>query len=541
MATYEEYIKQGWRPEQIGKAASGEAFVPNQTLSDTGKITTTGPTGAISLESLNPALPLKVPPATPPSNKASSALAGAEATSKTIQDYIKEQTPPETDLSKQVKGLLDTTTSLLPGLEGRGAAQAQEEEQRGVNQYSKELAGLNSQILQGLAEQKAIDADYEKANQVIEGKPITMGSIIGEQAQARKLYLAERNSKTADLGLLQARALGLQGQLEAAQKAADRAVELKFADRQSIIDTKLKQLELLYPELTKQEKTYADALANKLKDDQARIDEQKATTKSNIALGIANNVTTQFYNFGGEIRQTSTGKAYSTEAEFIKDTGMNVAQATAKGLITPIIGDTTSQMVGSADTGYKLVTYDSRGNVIKSVPVSGGGGGGTGTNQTATYYADQIRQGQLDITNVPEKYKDAVVAELNKPQTLDLSGATFNGLNVTLKDGSSMTFPTQQALDQFKKDNGLSVATSTQYAPGATNVPLPPTYGLGNFSNVPLNQRMEQLRKIYGSGENNIIKDMLINDGYPPEEVNKLLHPIMSTISGWLSSVNPFK
>ena len=317
--------------EALRATATNQKYVfadPNQIIN---------PVTNQTAESLTPATPLIVPPPTHTPDLASDVMAGAEATSKTIQDYIKEQTPPETELSKQIQSLLRETTAALPGLEGRGAEQGLAEQRTGVPKYSQELAGLNAQILQGLAEQKATEARYEKMKQQEEGRAgVTMRSVIGEQSQIYKMQLAERNAKSADLGLLQARALGLQGQLEAAQKAADRAVELKFADRQSIIDTKLKQLELYYPEFDKEQKRYADALANKLKDEQTKIDEQKAIIKANITMGINNNVATQFYNYGGEIRQTSTGKAYSTEAEFIKDTGMNVAQATAKGIITDI-------------------------------------------------------------------------------------------------------------------------------------------------------------------------------------------------------------
>lgn len=338
-------------------------------------------TEAISVDAFSPVAPAPLVPQQPPNQTATGLIAGAEQGAKTLQDSITEATPPETDLSAQIKGLWGDVMGALPGLQGRGAAQAEAETATGVPTYSKELANMNAQILQKVAENKATQAQYQKLSQAQEGQAgVTMARVIGSQAQIQKMALAEQNAAAADVGLLQARALGLQGQLEAAQKTADRAVDLMYQDREAVINTKLKQLELLLPELAKQEKIYAEAQANKLKDEKEKLKEQKDTTKANITLAIANNVATQFYNFGGEIRSTATGRAFSTEQEFVDATGMNVAQAEAKGLITMIGGgvETSQQMVGSATTGYRLITYDKQGNIVNSTPVSGGGGGGGG-------------------------------------------------------------------------------------------------------------------------------------------------------------------
>lgn len=201
-----------------------------------------------------------------PSGLADAAVTGAQAGVQGYNNYLTLlQGAEKSDTQKKADTLSGEVQSLLPGDTGRGATQLAEEKARGVNTLTKEVSDINSQILTRTAE-------YNKLNTGIEGRPITMDSIIGEQAQVRK-------AAAADIGLLQAIALGKQGQLEAAQKAADRAVDLKYDDIESNINIRLKQLELLQPTLTAEEKKKSDALQLYLEDQKSAAEEKKATDK----------------------------------------------------------------------------------------------------------------------------------------------------------------------------------------------------------------------------------------------------------------------
>ena len=199
------------------------------------------------------------------SYSSSSVIAGAEATSKSIQDYINMLTSPSSADKTKYDALLAQVEAMLPDQGGRGAAQAEAEKQQGVDMLKKSLADVNAQILNKTAQYKALNTD-------IEGKPITMNSIIGAQAQVQKVM-------ASDIGLLQAQALGLQGQLEAAQDAADRAVDLKYADAKDALDLRLKQLELIGGELDKKDKIRADAIQLYLNDQKQALAVQVANEK----------------------------------------------------------------------------------------------------------------------------------------------------------------------------------------------------------------------------------------------------------------------
>jgi len=214
-------------------------------------------------------VPFKLPPTVP--TDTSSVIAGAEATSKSIQDYINLLTPEVTGESKEYDRILSELEGLIPAVGGRGAAQIEAEAKEGIGALKKSLADVNAEILRKTAEYKALSTD-------IEGKPITMQSIIGAQAQIQKVMVS-------DIGLLQAQALGLQGQLEAAQDSANRAVDLKYQDAETAINIRFQQLELLEGELTKSEKIRSDAISLYLQNQKDSLDVTKANEKDkNVTL-----------------------------------------------------------------------------------------------------------------------------------------------------------------------------------------------------------------------------------------------------------------
>jgi len=204
---------------------------------------------------------------------ANAVVAGAEATSKSIQDYINMLSGPDTPERRRYDQLVSEINSMLPSTAGRGAAQLEAEKAAGVEMLKKALAEVNALILTKTAEYKALMTN-------IEGKPITMNSIIGAQAQAQKAMAAE-------IGLYQAQALGLQGQLQAAQEAANRAVDLKYSDAKDAIEIRMQQLSLIEGILTKQERIRADAISMYLEDQRMKLEEAKSAEKSLTSYNLS--------------------------------------------------------------------------------------------------------------------------------------------------------------------------------------------------------------------------------------------------------------
>lgn len=229
---------------------------------------------------------------TPQPDLVTPTLAGAQNNQTTFQsDYQRfldlQNQNQDNSLAKMIAGI----SSDIEGLQGRGAAQQQAEDKLGINQFNQTLAGLSSQrgsklaeLNQSIAQQRAEQAQLEAG---AGAKGLTTAMLGGQQAALAKVREAENQTRAAEIGLLDAQILGGQGQLKAAQDAANRAVDLMFQDREATVNTKLKQIELYTPLFNASEKKKADALTFALQKDQERLAEEKANAK-----GIENMVIT---------------------------------------------------------------------------------------------------------------------------------------------------------------------------------------------------------------------------------------------------------
>lgn len=232
-------------------------------------------TPTITTDTSKDASPIEIATSTGDTTRADATAAGADTTSKSIQDFITMLTPPESEESKGVQTLIDTINTELEGLKGRGEAQLSAEEEQGVQLKKQALQNAKTELDQKLAEYKAIQAKYEQLNTVIEDKPITMGSIRGQQAQVNRAMRAELNVKASEIAMIQANVASAQGNLELAQEAANRAVDLKYEDAKDAIDIRLQQLELLQGQLTKKEEIRAQAVELFLNQQQDALDFQR--------------------------------------------------------------------------------------------------------------------------------------------------------------------------------------------------------------------------------------------------------------------------
>lgn len=293
------------------------------------------PTNAVTVNQLTPAAPVTLPKV--PAKDTSGATAALETGSKSIEQYMKEATAPETETSKQQASYIKDLNLLGADLGGKQAALAAEEEKQGVGILQKDLAGLNSQIMQGVAELKQMQDAETKAMVDAEGKVIPIAAISGEQARIQRQQAVLRLTKQSDIGLLQARALGLQGQIESAKATAARAIDLRYEAKEDEYNLKLKQLDLIQPLLDKEQKIQATALQRKYEEEQVRIAEEKAKAKDNINLAMSLGINTDLVNKNGEFFNVRTGKTYSTPDELFKDMGVrSFDELYTRGLVSNV-------------------------------------------------------------------------------------------------------------------------------------------------------------------------------------------------------------
>lgn len=222
----------------------------------------------------------------PDTTLAESTVAGSTEITNGIEKQIQEATKPLTSEEILAKSLQDETLKLLGQTRGKATALGEEEKKRNVEGLSTQLAQKNADILAKTAEYNQLKKSYEATIAENRNRPIPMSSIIGREAAIQRAEATALNQKAADIQLDQALALGLQGQVEAAQSAAQRAVDLKYAAVEEELNIKQEQLKLLQPTLTKQENARATILQRKYEQEKQNIADKKAEQTSLYNLMI---------------------------------------------------------------------------------------------------------------------------------------------------------------------------------------------------------------------------------------------------------------
>ena len=222
--------------------------------------------------------------------EADTVLGGIKATDTSTEAKINELNQkligetPETDESRAYNAIL---ASLDPdSLTGRGEAQLSEEEKRGIEQQKQQYIAKQSELRQKMNEINALGASYEMANASEVEKNTTMFQLRGAQAQNYKMYMAKKNMLTADAAFIQSDLLAMGGQLQASQDAADRAVDLMYSDREAEYNANLAKLEILAPQVEKQEERYLNQIKLDLEEQKAILAEEKATKKDIQSLKL---------------------------------------------------------------------------------------------------------------------------------------------------------------------------------------------------------------------------------------------------------------
>lgn len=311
----------------------------------------------ITSAQLTPTQPLTIPTQKPSVTEANSAVAGATQASKGITDYMSQYTPPPTAEQQQASSLTKDIQTLLGQTKGQQQALLEEENKLGLADMQKRLAQYNADILSKSAEYEVASADYERLIQGEEGKVKTMGAIRGEQGRIARNKAADLNLRSSEIRLTEAQALGAQGQIQAAQETAKRAVDLRYAAVNEELDIKTRQLEALMNSgiLTRQEQLQAEARQAAYTADRERIAEEKAKAKTNLDLSLSLGLTTELMNKNGEFSSVRTGKTYSSPEELFKDYGVNsFDELYTRGMVSNVDNNTIQEksMVGELKSKY---------------------------------------------------------------------------------------------------------------------------------------------------------------------------------------------
>lgn len=229
--------------------------IKDTTVQVPNKATAVAPTPelpkTLSAESLKggflPAIPTPTEPAkfTPTTNIAEQILA--------------QSAVEDTQIQKDARTLSTAITNLIPQLAGEEAATQQALVTAGVPVLNSQLQDINNQILNLQADMAKDDVELIAQSRAEERRDTLLPFAQSAQAKLAGDAQITRALKASEIGVLNARALGLQGNIELARKTAEDAVRLKFAPYREAISIYQAQLEAIQPLLSADEKKQARA------------------------------------------------------------------------------------------------------------------------------------------------------------------------------------------------------------------------------------------------------------------------------------------
>lgn len=254
----------------------------------------------ITLSSLAPQTPINLAGTTPAPTADTSLVANATQGTQAFDtqaeyqrqlDLQKQTTPDQTPLND----ILASLTNTEQGLAGRGTAQLNAEASAGIPEAQKTRATLQGTIKSQLAEYEALKTQRDQINADLEAgagnKGLTYNMLIGQQGAVERQFNSRLNSKASEIGLLQAQDQALAGQIETAQNTVNRAIDLKYQDKEAEYQIKKLQYERIKDNLTAEEKKRGEALQNALKKEETALAEAKQNEKdiASVSLEIAKN------------------------------------------------------------------------------------------------------------------------------------------------------------------------------------------------------------------------------------------------------------
>lgn len=174
-----------------------------------------------------------------------------------VDQILKDTAVADTEAQKANQNISKAMLELIPQLQGQTQELATQQRVLGLPEMRQNLQNLNNQILQKQAELNQDEIRLAQSVQNIEDKPIAMEFITGQQQSVQRNAQIARALKASEIGVLNATAIGMQGNIALAQDMAKQAVETKYAPYKEALETYKLQLEALTPLLSADEKKQA--------------------------------------------------------------------------------------------------------------------------------------------------------------------------------------------------------------------------------------------------------------------------------------------
>lgn len=169
-------------------------------------------------------------------------------------DRILQQSQiPLSETQTQSRNLDAKIFNALANLTGQEQALADEQAKLGIGQSKQQLQDISSQILKKIAEVNQDDIRLIQSTSKLEQQKIPIEFITGQQQSVERDARIARALKMSEVGVLNASALALQGNIALAMETAKQAVDLKYAPYKEEIELWKAQKESIKDTVTSEE------------------------------------------------------------------------------------------------------------------------------------------------------------------------------------------------------------------------------------------------------------------------------------------------
>lgn len=308
-----------------------------------------------------------------------SALALVKAMQETSDKNLKDQ---QSQYENELRSSLDQVRGLTQKAQNL-------ETQYQIPQQNEELRRVMDELA---VRSGALEAGVQK----VEGKPIPMELITGEQAQLRRQGLIEVNT-------LAARAQALQGNIELSRDLVDRAIELEFKPLETQINGTLQFIKLNREKMDAEEKKQAAALEIVLNQQKERLAENKAIRSEYAKLQnqyLDVNIPPYDVNKSPEENMAVARSIASGSSKF------NTQTSTDKAINRDEVVSSFLEGGRGSDGFVSATTYQ---DALRKFIANGG----TRANFFASY-PQQAYMRELEIEKLPPALRPQLVAEKSK-------------------------------------------------------------------------------------------------------------------------------
>lgn len=264
-----------------------------------------------------------------------------------------------------------------------------------------------------IAEIGSLTEDYNKAKAEKDaaiaalqgqGRGIPLDILNNQADEIERRYAPRLSEMSANINAKSAVLQALQGNFHEATSYVNQAVDDATADTKFKVDTLKTFYDINQDSISRLDQNYRDALNNSI----SMAEKQYAEDKANKKFAADNMI--KYPNAGIQMG----------------DSQFDVARKVAA-----VGGDTSSQIIGSAETGYFNVVKDAGGNVIKTIPITGGGNSDTGPN-SSTNFVD-IMQQVIDAGGTPQEAAREAAA-VSENTGIQVDQKTLNGWTSLAKE-----------------------------------------------------------------------------------------------------------